>query len=460
MYFASPPALQSLALSAYGSILHRQRYGGDAAERYRSLLDSQWLSEGDLKRYQEERLAGLVAHAARSVPYYARVFRERHVAACEIRTLDDLQRLPLLTKRLLRTRGRDLVAAPTPRGLFALHTSGTTGSPLAIWCTPEGRRYHYAFLRRFKSWHGVELGMRRASFFGRTVVAHGATRPPFWRYDASENNELFSSYHMSDANLPYYAEQLAASKPAEISGYPSSLYVLARYLLRRPVAECRPRLVMTTAETLLEYQRTAIEEAFQCPVRDQYGCTEMAVFVGQCEYGTYHVNPEYGIVEVLDEDGEPVSVGQEGSIVCTSFVNEAMPLIRYALGDRVAAVKARCKCGRQFPALARIAGRQDDVVLAPSGAPVGRLDPIFKGNRGILESQLVQVAPDVVELKVVRAEDFDDEDAQQLRYELYKRLGNEMKIRIDFVEAIPREPNGKFRAVVSRLDPSARGGHV
>ena len=86
----------------------------------------------------------------------------------------------------------------------------------------------------------------------------------------------------------------------------------------------RPRLIVTTAETLLAFQRETIERAFSCPVTDQYGCTEMALFISQCEHGSYHVHPEYGIVEVLDERDRPVAPGEEGEVVCTGFVNRAM----------------------------------------------------------------------------------------------------------------------------------------
>lgn len=275
--------------------------------------------------------------------------------------------------------------------------------------------------------------------------------PPFWRHDFFQRNILFSSYHMSKSNLKHYYDELVRVRPEEIIGYPSSLFTLAKHILASGLKEIRPQAVFTTAETLLASQRAVIEEAFERNVTDQYGCTEMALFVSQCEKGTYHVHPEHGIVEVMDANGNPLPPGEEGEAVCTGFVNYAMPLIRYRLGDRLKLGAERCACGRCFPVVEEILGRVDDILTTPDGRPLGRLDPVFKGMRGIFETQIVQTAADKLVLRMVTDPSFSEHNRAELLYEVQKRTGNDMFIEIDVVDEIPKDKNGKFRSVISTL---------
>ncbi len=278
-----------------------------------------------------------------------------------------------------------------------------------------------------------------------------SNNPPFWRYDAFGKNYLFSSYHMADSNLGHYYEKLVEINPPELIGYPSSLFILAKYCKKNSLTGIKPKAVITTAETLLAQQRELLTEVFGCPVFDQYGCTEMALFVSQCEYGEYHLHPEHGFLEVLNEDGKPVAPGETGRAVCTGFVNMAMPLIRYDLGDQVVMSEKLCLCGRPFPVVQQIVGRIDDILVAPDGRPLGRLDPVFKGLTGIYETQIIQNDRQSLKILMVVDSAFTENNMQEFRYELRKRVGTNMELNIEFVNEIPKDSNGKFRAVVSTI---------
>ena len=334
---------------------------------------------------------------------------------------------------------------------FKLETSGTSGKPLIIYCDNDSRRRNYAFMQRLREWFDIGPGARRATFFARILLPPEQSRPPFWRYDIFEKNHLFSYCHMSEANLEHYYNKLRQIQPDEIIGYPSNLFILARYMKENGLGGIQPRAIFTTAETLLEYQRAVIEEVFEQRVVDQYGCTEMALFVSQCEKGTYHVHPEYGIVEVVDKNGAPVAHGEEGECVCTGFVSYAMPMIRYRLGDRLALGSGACPCGRSFPVVEKILGRIDDTLIAPDGRPLGGLDAVFKGSSGIRETQIVQTAPDKLVFKIVADDAFTGDNRNELIREIEKRTGSEMRIEIQLVEEIEKDSSGKFRAVKSNL---------
>jgi phenylacetate-CoA ligase len=290
------------------------------------------------------------------------------------------------------------------------------------------------------------------TFGGRVLVPPEQTEPPFWRANVFSNNTQFSSYHLSAATAPAYYEKIKALQPALIDSYPSSIHVLVRFMRSQGLSGIQPKAIITSSETLLAHQRQTIEETFGCRVFDQYGGAEQVAFVCQCEQGSYHVNPEYGVVELLDEKGEPVPPGEPGELVATGFSNEAMPLIRYRTGDIAIWAEESCGCGRRFPTLRQIEGRRDDLLVTRDGRYIGRLDPIFKGlGHTIGAAQIIQTAYGQVTLCIERDAGYQERDGLRVAEELRKRLGPETQVTIEYPERIERTSGGKFRAVVCRL---------
>lgn len=454
LYFASPLWMQNLAVSVYGAQLRRQRRSSHGRRRLLELRVSERFNREQLHRLQEQRFLDLVALALREVPFYRRWAVANHVRPEDFCCLDDIRRLPVIGKEQVREDPGSFVveARRYARGIFELSTSGTTGTPLTIFCDRDSRAEHYAFFARLRGWFGVGSGDWRATFLGRIIVAPSDKSGPFWRYDLPQRNVLFSSYHLSEPLLPYYVDKLSQLAPAEVFGYPSSLAAVAGFSIRLGAHLPRPKLVMTTAETLLPHQRELIEAAFGAPVVDQYGCTEMAFFCSQCESGTMHVHPEHGVVEVLDAGGEPCAHGMAGRLIATGFVNRTMLLLRYDVGDTIVmAPSGSCGCGRAFPVVKEVVGRTDDLLYAPDGRPLGRLDPILKGRSGICETQIEQVAPNRVIIRVVPDASFDERCRDEIAYEFRKRAGSDMAVEVHTVTEIRRSPTGKFKAVMNSM---------
>jgi phenylacetate-CoA ligase len=445
VYAASPVWIQSLLLSAYGLRLRFLRYGRLQRAYLGELRRTQWLSEEELRALQLERLNTLVRHAYDTVPLYRSRSKPHH----PFTELEQLQELPVLTKDELRAP-RSIVTSALwgSRRLQEVHTGGTTGKPLTIYCDRPTLQRNYAFFARFREWARVPRGARVATFAGRTIVSPGQTRPPYWRFNAAANTLLFSSYHIAPDTLPYYVERLRSFDADLIDSYPSSLGPIARYVLNEGITDLRPRAVITSSETLDADARRDIETALGCRVFDHYGAAEMAALVTQCEAGTYHVNPEFGIVEVL-RDGRAAHPGEVGEIVATGFVNPVMPLIRYATGDLAEPAAGDCACGRAFPSLARLEGRTDDVLVTPEGRWIGRLDPIFKGVSSLHETRIVQDRADHVRVEVVPFAAFTNGERDALVSALRHRLGPSMQIDVVEVNHIPRTAAGKFPAVVN-----------
>ena len=458
MYARLPVAAQHLATAAYGLQMRRVRYGKVFEQTRRRLAISERLSSAELADLQTRELRRTVLHAASRTPYYRQVFRDLRLTPEKIRTPKDLVRLPVIDKATILAHAEGFHAEGVAR-VRTYFTSGTSGTTLAVPIDDGSRQRNYAFFKRALSWAGVEDG-RSVTFAGRPVVPAGWSRPAtVWRWNPAMRNRLFSSYHLSPANAAAYSRALCAYMPDYIDSYPSSIALLASLLRDAGLPAPRVRAVVTSAETLTQPQRDLIEEVFGARCFDQYGCTEQSVFATQCEEGTYHLHPEYGIVEIL-RDGEPARPGEPGEIVCTSFTNDAFPLLRYRLGDVVVLGEEGCPCGRRFPVLERIVGRLDDVLVTPDGRRVGRLDPVFKGRRTIREAQVVQETESDVRVRVVPGPDYTDEDGLAVVMELEARLGTAMRIVVERVEEIERTAGGKFRAVVNRWAKGATAPEV
>jgi phenylacetate-CoA ligase len=453
LYERSPVWLQNFAIGAYGWRLRATRYGGEFRTVLAELQASDRLARQPLEDLQRRLLLATLRDAIENVPYYRESFGGT-LAALDGAQIPDLPGLfPVLRKDRLRSSTAEFVRAGS-EPTVVIQTSGSTGSPLQVTATRAAVRRNYAFFARFLGWHGVSPFDESATFAGRIFARPGSSQPS-WRRNWAMSDTLFSSYDLSERKIPSYVGELERRGPRFIDSYPSSIFRIADYLDKsRTVHRIRPKVVVTSSETLLARQREVISRVFGCPVRDQYGSAEMVGFVAECEQGGYHAASEYGVVEVIDRNGKPVAPGELGQLCLTGFVNPAMPLIRYAIGDVARLSGAECTCGRASPLLLSIEGRVDDVIVTPSGRHVGRLDPAFKGVMGVRESQILQTALDRVVVKVV-SDDPGQVDQQVLIANLGERLGHDVRVSVEFVASIEKEANGKLRSVKSLVDSRA-----
>lgn len=455
IYARAPVPLQNLLISAYGLRLLRLRYGQVGRETLARLRESQSMDAGELHGQQLSALTEVVARAASDVPFY----RRSGVEGIDFDSLDQLAELPFLTKSQVQRAGRDMISDfYRKRKLTEVHTGGTTGKPLAIYCDSATLQRNYAFFSRFKNWAGVSDGARVATFAGRILVPAGSGAP-YWRHNRAANTLLFSSYHIGGKTIPAYVQALSDFRPSLIDSYPSSIEAIARYVVEHDITSIRPTAVITSSETLFPAVREIVERAFQCRVFDHYGGAEMAALIAQCEKGTYHVAPEFGVVEILN-NGRTVAPGERGEIVATGFINPVMPLIRYSTGDYAVLGSGVCACGREGTTIERIEGRMDDVIVTPEGNLVGRLDPIFKAVSSLHETRIVQDEVDHVRVEIVVIGAFSSAMEDELRAQLRSRLGPLMRIDMVRVQSIERTGRGKLRTTVNLVYPRSEDGSL
>jgi phenylacetate-CoA ligase len=312
------------------------------------------------------------------------------------------------------------------------------------------------FEARVKRWNSVSTRERWAILGGQIVTPASQSRPPFWVWNSALNQLYMSSYHLAPRLIPHYLDALRRYRIKYILGYTSSLYALAQEILWAGHERVKMAVVITNAEPVPDYQREAIGEAFQCPVRETYGMAEIVVSASECHEGNLHLWPEAGWLEVLEAD-HAAERGAVGEMVCTGFLNQDMPLVRYRAGDRGAASEegTRCYCGRRLPMLAAVEGRIDDVLYTTDGRRIGRLDPVFKSRLPIREAQIIQEALDKVRVRYVPAPDFTKDAGRSIIEQLQMRMGS-VEVTLEQLSEIPRGANGKLRAVICNLPEEQR----
>jgi phenylacetate-CoA ligase len=456
IYLRLPIPLQNLACTLVGWHTGRTRYGGEFS---RILADAEartyWSVEETLE-FRNRRLAAFVAHAVATVPFYADRVLAAGISPSRVEKIDDLADLPVLTKSEAQEHAARLISRAVPsRGTHLVHTSGTTGGGLRFPVTMRSVQEQWATWWRYRGWHGIRMGTWCALFAGRSVVPARQSEPPFWRLNLAGRQLLFSGYHMSPHNLAAYVNELRRRKPPWLHGYPSLLALLAAHLLEtRADLGYEVRWVTIGAESLLPHQSALMERAFGVKPLQHYGLTEGVANISQCELGALHVDEDFAAVEF-------VRIDDEGShrIVGTNISNLATPLVRYDSQDFANVAEGKvCLCGRPGRVVEWIDGRIEDYVLLRNGARVGRLDHIFKDLVRIREAQIHQIRPGEMSIRVVSGPEYGVEDEQMLLRETAKRVGDDMKVKIDYVSELPRTGTGKLRFVVSEIPEASIEG--
>jgi len=414
---------------------------------------SQWWPAETLLQHQLRQLEPLLAHTARTVPFY----RGRLDAIAGLRrgelTMDAWRRLPVIRRTDIQEAGAALVSRRLPKdhgGTSDISTSGSTGRPVTVKSTAITGLFFQALNLRYHLWHGRDLSAKTAKIW-RLAPSAEPGKPTAWV--AGYPSGPMVSF---DITRPA-TEQLAWLKevnPDYLLTYPSNLFSLVQRCEETGDRIAGLRQVATMAEVLEPEVRAACERVWGLRVVDAYSAQEVGMIALQCpQHPHYHVQSENVLVEVLGEDGQPCAPGEVGRLVVTDLHNFAMPLIRYEIGD-YAEPGGPCPCGRGLPVITRVLGRTRNMLTLPSG---DKMWPAFsKALRQALPSlrqaQLVQRTRDEIEVRLVVVSPLTPQDEDRARAALGKALSDAFAYRFAYVDEIPRSPGGKFEEVKSELD--------
>lgn len=419
----------------------------------RELEESQWWSRVQLEELRLVRLRALLQQAYRHVPYYRQVLDEAGMVDGAIDALSDLQKLPLLTKALIRANSENLKSTQA-RGLSRFNTGGSSGEPLIFWIGKQRVSHDVAAKWRATRWWGVDIGDREAVVWGSPIELGAQDRLRVLR-DRLMRTQLLPAFEMSEAKLDDFIASLRRVRPRMVFGYPSSISVIARHAAARAqrLDDLGCKVVFVTSERLYDHQRAAIEQAFACPVANGYGGRDAGFIAHQCPAGGMHITAEDIIVEIIDEAGQVLPVGQAGEVVVTHFATGDYPFIRYRTGDVATLDDRSCSCGRGLPLLKEIQGRTTDFVMAADGTLMHGLSLIYviRDIAGVENFRIVQESLRETSVQLVTNREFADENIRHIERGLQQRLGAAVNVRVECVAHIPREASGKYRYVMSRV---------
>jgi len=432
---------------AYESGLRRRK----TLQYLREYEQSQWLPPEQIAALQWQKLQNLIRHCWEQVPYYRERWQPLGInAPGDIASPADYARLPALQKPEIRANFEKLIARDQRDALLYKTTGGSTGEPLRFGYTRESYERRISIMWRGYGWSGAHLGQRTAYLWGTPV---GAQKRKDRLYHAAFNRLMLNAFDMTEPRMSAYVDAIDRYKPETIVAYVSPLVRLAEWMLAHGRRIHRPHRILGAAESLHAHQRKILEQAFDCPAYNTYGCREFMLIAAECEHRRgLHVNADHLCVEL----GLPVS-GVEGAgprdVIVTDLHNYGMPLLRYANGDLATHGDGSCTCGRGLPVLASVDGRKLDALLTPDGRyiPGEYIVYCFLGACGIKRYQVVQKHIDRFEILLVRDDGFDGSAIDLVRSELIKLVGESVALDFHYVDDIPLTPSGKLRVTISEL---------
>jgi phenylacetate-CoA ligase len=369
-------------------------------------------------------------------------------------TFADLHRLPTMDKRDASTHGDQLVWHGVPGGAFKYNTGGSSGAPLIFYYGRRRQASDAAGRMRARRWWGVEPGDPEVYLWGAPVELDKTDRIKTLR-DRLINQLVLNAFEMSPAAMDEYIQAIQQYQPRCMYGYASSLALLAAHLLDRNKRLRLPKLkvVCTTGEPLFEHQRQLIGAAFGAPVANEFGSRDIGFTAHETPEGQMLLMNESIILEVLDEQGQPVPRGGTGEAVMTALESFAQPFIRYRTGDMVRVADESCPAGRGLDVITEVLGRSTDFVVRADGTIMHALAVIYilRAVTGVGEFKIVQQSLNDIEVLVVPNASWRSSGRTEIETGLQKRLGGETRIDIRLVDSIPAESSGKHRYVVSRV---------
>ena len=423
---------------------------------YRPLLDldkTQWLSAGVLRGIQNHFLRLVVREAWDHVPYYRDSMDRAGIQPGAVQSISDLKALPVIDKSVFRAQGSRMVHSNAAAlQTHATATGGSTGEALKYRVTPEVYYYGFGCRDRGFRWAGYDPSSHRmASLAGGSLGVTGRIE--------TEGNHLkipATGVHSREV-LDSYFEALKDFKPDFMRAYPSALHAFCTYLQETGKTLQIPRVV-TTAEMLYPHQRKHIESVLGCRVFNEYGAYDGGAGAFECEqHEGLHLAMERGIVELLDDAGEPARPGDIGRVVVTDLHNYVFPFIRYDVGDRATVLPRPCVCGRGLERIEKLEGRSSDYILLGDGTRLAGEAVIHLFNKMLQEDridvrqyQAVQKKDRSVEIRLIPGGHAGSGQNAEIRQWFESHLKG-VEVRIVSVESLEQTAAGKTRFVFSQI---------
>ena len=417
----------------------------------RQMEDVQWWDKDRIAALQLTRLRDLLLDVATHVPYYRETFAKIGFDPATVQSVADLNRLPLLTKTIIRGN-TDKLKHANAQGLARFNTGGSSGEPLIFFIGRKRVSYDVAAKWRATRWWDVDIGDPEIVVWGSPIELGKQDRVKQIR-DKLMRTHLLAAFEMSEAKLDGFLSSIRSVRPRMLFGYPSALTHIAKHAQKRNVAmtDLGIKVAFVTSERLYDEQRNTISDVFGCKVANGYGGRDAGFIAHECPHGNMHLTADDIVVEIVDALGQVLPAGQAGEIVVTHLSTNDFPFIRYRTGDIGVLGSAMCTCGRGLPILQDIQGRSTDFVVASDGTVMHGLSLIYilRDLAGVKAFKVIQESRVLTRVLLETENGFAPNSSRQIIDGFKRRLGQDVSVVVELVDNIPAEKSGKFRYIIS-----------
>lgn len=428
----------------FGTVPFSFRYEKTYRQTLRTLLKDNDVATDILLERQRLELIDLLNHASTYVPFYRDFFRENGLTMRDFGGIDDLKKLPIVNKEIIN---KDPTAFLDERlntnDLVEFKTSGSTGVKFVFKGTDAMYKKEAAFVTRAYLSHGSRLYRDWSIWIRRYVPTKSGDS--LFKTDHELRRVYMSAYHLNNSSIHDYVKEINALGYKTISTYPSTAYSFACLIEEECLAVPYVESIHLASEMLLDEWKQKIERVLPgVKLRAHYGQMEKCSFFHQQDGEEYADNVEYGVTEFLMSNGQQKVIG-------TGFMNRAMPLIRYDIGDTVEPLETP-RVGTGLPVtVRRFVGRSDDIIITPEGnrLPGVNFYTMMYKLPFVKMFQLVQVSRDELRAFIVPNVEWTSQMADQAEKKIRERTGA-MKIHIEPVSQINRSTEtGKIRCIIN-----------
>ena len=466
IFFQARPAAQPGAHAPSGFI-SKEYDEKIVSQQINDFVHCENMSLIELESYKLTKLCELLVEAGTNVPYWRSLFKKIGFEPKAIKSINDIEELPLLNKDIIKENYKDFISEKVDiETLTYMTTGGSTGSPLKILMDREFRSRNHASTRYYLTKAGITPGVERGvRLHGNTIPKDVTNNGEFW---IDEGNRLTMS--VSDISMDTcseYMKAIRAFKPNYIHAYASALTLLINYAEQKneKFPTCIKN-IFCDSETTYAWQRKLILKSIDASFYNIYGHTEGAgMAITFPDSNSLEAIP-IGIMEILDSSGNVLTkAGDEGEVVVTGFNNKIMPFIRYQTFDMAVVGSTNKRNVRPFrPIISSIKGRMQDYLVANDESLVPAAPILFDYNfdwTGVELFQIFQKSSGSLEFKIVPSDYFNvnkDELKNKIITEFSKLFGYKFAIKVSFHKNIPTTNRGKYRYVDQRLKISLSQG--
>ena len=445
---------------------------------YHELRKSEHFPQEQLQAIQLKKFRELVSYADKKCPFYTARFKEIGLRPEDVKTLEDIKKIPPLTRKDVMDHCRELldtrywpsipVADQSTRGpgqpasfaRFRKHrlvkntSSGSTGAPVTFYedGTVTGRNWSLEL--RLKDWFGHKPGVREARLV-RISTDYLPDSSVLLARRRLWHQLILPGVNLTDPDYALSVEKIREFQPKVLWGFTSALTGLADYIRRSnlDMGSWRPQLAISWAAPLYEHEKALLSSVFQCAQTNIYGSREVGHIAFFCPNGSLHINQEDLLVESV-RNGTEGAAEHPGEIIVTALDKSPMPFIRYRMGDIGDVGPGNCACGRSLLVIKNFLGRTGEVFFTKDGRMISpnfwmRTFMIGRQSQTIERWQVVYRKDRSIHVRLIPRPDFSPETEADLRRHLDKNLGSATTVTFEYVPKIERHPSGKEMLIIN-----------